>query len=124
MRTVVFGVAAALSLLAFAPAQGQKLEAGKWTGTVLSPGEQEPLPVTYDVTVQGDTIGIRVDVGEHGSFSFSEVKLNDDTLTFWFTPGPRVDCTLAAREDGAFAGSCRDPEGGVARMVMVPPKKE
>ena len=123
MRTVVFGLAAALPLLAFAPAQGQKLEPGKWTGTVTAPGEQQPLPVTYDVTVQGDTVGISVDAGEHGSYSFSEVKLNDGTLTFWFTPGPRVDCTLTGREDGAFAGTCRDPEGGVASMVMVPPEK-
>ena len=51
------------------------------------------------------------------------MKLTDDVLTFWFTPGPRVDCTLTRREDGAFAGSCRDSGGGDASMVMVPPKK-
>ena len=61
--------------------------------------------------------------GDHGSFTFSDVKLADKTLTFYFTPGPRVDCKLARSEDGAFAGTCTDTQGGVASMVMIPPKK-
>lgn len=124
MKKIAIVLAAALPILAFVPAEAQKIEAGKWTGTVTSPGEQTPLPVTYDVTVKGDTIGITVNAAEHGSFTFSEVKLADDVLTFWFSPGPRVDCTLTRREDGAFAGTCADSEGGNASMVMVPPKKE
>ncbi|MGH7460331.1 MAG: hypothetical protein ACREMA_04795 [Longimicrobiales bacterium] len=114
---------AALPFLAVLPAQAQKLEPGKWTGSVTSPGEQTAMPVTFDVTLKGDTIGITVSAGEHGSFTFSEVKLADNTLTFWFSPGPRVDCKLARREDGAFAGACTDTQGGVATMVMVPPRK-
>ena len=66
------------------------------------------MEVTYDVTMYGDTIGITVNAGEHGSHRFNDVKVNDKTLTFWFTPGPRVECTLTRGEDGAFAGTCRD----------------
>lgn len=115
---------AALPLLAFGPAQAQTLEPGKWTGSVTPPGEQQAMPVTYDVTMNGDTLGITVNAGEHGTFPFRDVKLDDAALTFWFAPGPRVECTLTRREDGGFAGACTDPDGGAAHMVMVPPKKE
>lgn len=123
MKRLATLLVAALPLLAFTPAAAQqKLEAGKWTGTVTPP-EGATVDVTYDVTVKGDTLGITVSAGDHGSFTFNEVKLNANTLTFWFTPGPRVDCSLNRREDGAFAGSCKDSEGGTATMLMVPPKK-
>ena len=124
MKRFVMMVSAALPLLAVDAAHAQQLEPGRWTGTVLAPGEQQALEVSYEVTLRSDTIDIRVNAGSHGSFAFSDVKLADKTLTFWFTPGPRVDCSLTRREDGAFAGSCRDPQGGVASMVMIPPKKE
>jgi len=114
---------AALPLLIGLPAQAQKLEPGKWTGTVTPPGEQTAMPVTFDVTLKGDTIGITVSAGEHGSFTFSDVKLADKALTFWFSPGPRVDCSLTRGDDGVFSGPCKDTQGGVASMVMVPPKK-
>jgi hypothetical protein len=123
MKRFAIVLSAALPLLVFTPTQAQKLEPGKWTGTVSPPGEQA-TEVTYDVTMNGDSISITVNAAEHGSFSFSDVKLNDKTLTFWFAPGPRVECTLTRREDGAFAGQCVDSDGGNASMVMIPPKKE
>jgi hypothetical protein len=123
MKRLAIALSAALPLIVFAPAQAQKLEPGKWTGTVSPPGEPA-TEVTYDVTMKGDTINMTINAGEHGSFAASEMKLNDKTLTFWFAPGPRVECTLTRREDGAFAGSCLDPDGGNASMVMIPPKKE
>ena len=124
MKKYAILLSAGLPLLALAPAEAQKLEPGKWTGRVTPPGEQLAVEVTYDVTIKGDTIGITFNAGEHGSFALSEVKLNDQTLTFWFMPGPRVECTLTRREDGVFQGSCSDSEGGNASMVMVPPRKE
>jgi len=123
MKKLVIAIAAVLPLVAFTTAHAQKLEPGKWTGTVAPPGEQA-MDVTYDVTMKGDTIGIAVNAGEHGTFTFNDVKLDADTLTFWFAPGPRVECTLKRAETGAFAGECRDPEGGIATMAMIPPKKE
>lgn len=124
MKKMALVLAAALPAFAFVPAEAQKLEVGKWTGSVTPPGEPASTPVTYDVTLKGDTIGITATAAEHGSFPFNEVKLTDNTLTFWFAPGPRVDCTLTRRDDGSFAGNCRDEDGGDASMVMIPPKKE
>ncbi|HUF49651.1 MAG TPA: hypothetical protein VMN60_02380 [Longimicrobiales bacterium] len=123
MKKWAFAIAALLLLGAFDTGAAQQLEAGKWTGTVTPPGGGT-MDVTFDVTLKADTIGITVTAGENGSFSFSDVKLNDRTLTYWFMPGPRVDCTLTRREDGAYEGPCRDDSGGEARMLMVPPKKE
>lgn len=114
---------AALAVIPATAAHAQKLEAGKWTGSVTPPNEQGATAVTFEVTMKGDTLGITLNAGEHGTFAFSDVALADQNLTFWFEPGPRVDCKLALREDGAYAGSCRDTEGGVASMVMIPPQK-
>lgn len=123
IRTAI-AAGAVLPFLAVAAAQAQTLEVGKWTGTVTPPNEQQTVPVTYDVTMKGDTIAITVDAGEHGTYPFNGVKLSDGVLTFWFSPGPRVDCNLTRGEDGGYRGPCRDSEGGTARMEMIPPKKE
>ena len=80
MKKIALVLSAALPLLAFVPAEAQKLEPGKWTGTVTPPGEQTTLAVTYDVTVKGDTISITVNAAEHGSHPFSDVKLADSVL--------------------------------------------
>jgi hypothetical protein len=126
-RTVlaVPGTIAFLALVAVPSAAfGQKMEAGKWTGTVTPPGG-ETAQVTYDVTVAGDSIAIRIEAGEHGTFDAAGTKLVADTLTFSFTPGPTVNCTLKRRpEDRAFAGACVDPDGGAAQIVMIPPKQQ
>ena len=124
MKRFAMVLSAALPLLASVSADAQKLEPGKWTGTVTPPGEQTAVEVSYDVTMKGDTIGITINAGEHGAYPFNEVRLNERTLTFWFAPGPRVDCTLTRREDGAFEGRCSDEAGDDASMLMVPPKKE
>ncbi len=113
--------AALLVLLPLAASAQEKIEAGKWTGTVTPPGEAT-VNVTYDVTVKGDTIGITLNAGEHGSFVVEEVKLVDGKLTFSFTPGPRIACTLNKKPDGSFAGQCTDGQQP-ADMVMMPPKK-
>ena len=116
----------ALTLLALIPlaASAQKLEPGKWTGTVTPPGEGV-VNVTFDVAMKGDTLAITLNAAEHGSFPLQEVKLAAGKLTFFFTPGPRVDCALERKEDGSFAGKCGDNSGGgeTAEMIMLPPKK-
>lgn len=123
MRWLPIVPLAALSLLAVNPVEAQRLETGKWTGTVTPPGELIGMPVEYEVTFKGDTLGITVNAGDHGTFTFNEVKLDDKVLTFWFRPGPRVDCTLTRDEVGTFSGPCSDSEGGIARIVMVPPDR-
>ena len=124
MKQFALLLATVLPLLASAPGHAQKLEVGTWTGSVTPPGEQVPENVTYEVALKGDTVGITVNAGEHGSFPFRDIAFDGGTLTFWFMPGPRVDCTLTRREDGVLHGSCRDTEGGTASMVMIPPRKE
>ena len=123
MKKAAMLVMALLMLLGLpAVTAAQQIEPGKWTGRVAPP-DGPAGDVTYDVTIRGDTIAIVVNAAEHGTFPFHDVKLNRDTLTFWFEPGPRVECTLQRREDGTFAGSCKDPQGGIAQMLMTPPKK-
>ena len=117
---------AALALAAIvilpAAASAQAMQPGKWTGVVTPP--DGAVNVTYDVTVKGDTIGITVNAGEHGSYKFEDVKLAAGKLTFWFQPGPRVACALDKKEDGSFAGNCSADDGVQVPMTMVPPKKE
>lgn len=122
MKKLVLAVAAVLPLLGSVDTgAAQKLQAGTWTGTVTPPNSNTQQ-VTYNVAMKADTLTIALSTGQR-SFPFSDVKLKDRTLTFWFAPGPRVDCTLQRRADGAYEGPCRDEEGGDARMLLVPPKK-
>lgn len=122
MTKLAVVLAVALTGFAAASAGAQQIETGKWTGSITPPN-QGAVQVTYDVAMKGDTIAITVSAAEHGEFRFSDVKLTGEVLTFWFTPGPRVDCSLTRRQDdGAYAGSCRDSDGGLATMVMIPPK--
>ena len=125
MKKLLLVLVAALPLLATlgpAPASAQTLEAGTWTGRVTEP-DGDGLDVTFAVAIKGDTISIAVTAGQHGTFPFSDVKLNDRTLTFNWSPGVRVDCTLTRRDDGAYEGPCKDAQGSEGRILMVPPKK-
>lgn len=99
----------------------QKLQAGTWPGTVTPPGEGI-VNVTFDVKTTGDSIAITLKAGEHGEFVLNEIKVTDEQLTFSFAPGPVVNCTLDKKEDGSYAGTCKDSEGGDATMTMIPPK--
>jgi hypothetical protein len=126
MKKLVFVLAAAaLPILAGADsAAAQKIEEGQWTGVVTEP-DGDQTDVIFDVTVKGDTIGIIARPGGEGNFPFRDVKMVDEkTMTFWFTPGPRVDCKLTRRDDGAFEGPCLNPASQEARILMVPPKKD
>ena len=127
MRYSLTALAAAALLCVAAPASAQqsataKLEAGAWTGTVTPP-DGMTTAVIYDVAYAGDTLKITIRAGDHGTFETSDVKLETDKLSFSFRPGPLVKCTLS-RKDGGFAGTCLDEEGGVANMVLAPPKKD
>ena len=101
----------------------QSLKSGTWTGTVTPPGEELAMPVTFDVTVHGDSLGIVIHAGEHGNFTVENGKHADGKISFVFSPGPRVTCTLSRTQDGAFAGPCIEEDGSEARLTMVPPKE-
>jgi hypothetical protein len=109
------------------PVEATTLQSGMWTGqmTWTESGRPQGIIGSYDVTVNGETIGI-VMRADGGPLPFSDVKLNGNTLTFWATPGARAFCTLTRRDDGAFEGPCkaeRNPESSTLRVLMVPPKK-
>lgn len=123
MRTVLAALAiSAATCGATAAVHGQSLEPGTWTGTIAPPGSN-PFDVTYDVVVKGDTLTITVHAPP-GDRPFHDIKTSENELTFWFEPGPRVDCVLAKQEDGSYAGDCVDRDGSVGHLTMVPPKED
>jgi hypothetical protein len=99
-----------------------KLAAGTWTGTVITPGNQDPTNVTFEVGYKGDTLQVALVVGEHGTFDLKELEVTETKISFSFTPGPKVVCVLKPQESG-YAGECLDDQGGVAPLTMVPPAK-
>jgi hypothetical protein len=100
----------------------QSLKSGTWTGTVIPP-EGDATLVTFDVTVNGDSLGIVIHAGEHGDFTTEQGHYADGKITFAFVPGPRVTCILTRNEEGIFAGSCLEDDGSEAKVTMVPPKE-
>ena len=108
------------------PVGAQELERGTWTGTMSPPGSPS-VAVTYEVGETDGALSIVMSVPEVGqSMAFSDVKLNGDELTFWWEPGPRVDCTLLRKEDGSFEGICTEGSGpdGEGTLTMLPPSGE
>lgn len=100
------------------PPRAGVLPAGRWSGWV-KPEKEPSAQVTYDVTVTGASVGIRINGPDGRSFTFRDVKLNGDTLTFIW---PLLRCALTRAQGGAFQGSCALPDGSdPARMVMIPP---
>ena len=100
-----------------------KLAAGTWTGTIVTPGNQDPTNLTYEVEYKADTLAIAMVVGEHGTFPLNEIEVADTKLKFSFTPGPKVLCVLNANDTG-YAGNCSDEEGNVVPLTMVAPAKQ
>ena len=115
-------LALAMALLAAAPLAlaGQKLTPGTWTGTVTPP-EGGAVSTAFEVRVSGDTTSITMR-GEFGEFALDDIKVQPDRLTFTFSPGTTVRCTLMLREDKSYGGDCTDGEGGTGVIVMNPPR--
>ena len=110
-----------LGLVVPAVSSAQALKAGTWTGTVYPP-EGDSASVTYDVTVNGDSLGIVIHAGEHGDFTAELGHYADKTISFTFTPGIGFHCKLTRNDAGDYAGSCFGDDGAEAQMTMVPPK--
>lgn len=109
-----------LGLTIPAVCSAQSLKSGTWTGTVVPP-EGDTTSVTFDVTVNGDSLGIVIHAGEHGDFITQQGHYADGKISFIFTPGPQVTCVLSRNEEGAFSGGCVEEDGSVAQVTMVPP---
>ena len=100
----------------------QSLSSGIWTGTATPPGE-EPLPLTYDVGVSGDSISILIRTSDRGDYPASDTRLAGDTLTFKFMPALGAECSLVKQGDGSFVGDCLSEGGMSMTLVMKPPAK-
>ena len=121
-----FGIVALLTMWVTTPVAAQELERGTWTGTMSPPGSPS-VAVTYEVSETDGALSIVMSVPEVGqSMAFSDVKLNEDELTFWWEPGTPVDCTLLRKEDGRFEGICTEGTGpdGEGTLTMLPPSGE
>jgi len=115
-----YALAAGLLLATPLALSAQKLTPGVWTGTV-SPPDGPTISATFDVRVRGDTTSITIRA-EPGEFVLSDIKVSADRLTFTFSAGTTVRCTLMLRDDKSYSGDCTDDEGGKGVIVMNPPK--
>jgi hypothetical protein len=128
LAAATFALALPLALSAQTPTPAapasEKLEVGKWTGSVTPPGGQ-PLALVFDVTAPGDTMKIDLLITDMGAtFPLTAIKLEGKKLTFGFLAGDTdVKCTLEKKDDGSFAGPCADASGEGGPMTMTPPKK-
>jgi hypothetical protein len=119
----VVGFFALLALLGATPASAQQLAHGTWTGTMTPPGG-DVIDVMYEVDEAGGAISVvMTSMDVEGEMEFHDVQFEEGQLTFWWDPGVRVECTLAATDAGTFQGKCTDGTGpsGEGTLVMVPP---
>lgn len=118
-------VAAIATVFATAPAVAQELAVGTWTGTVAPPDEL-PIDVQYEVSYD-DEGALRIailppeGIGAPPRLEFRDVMLEEETLTFSWTPGTELTCQLLRLDDGSFEGECTDTDGVPGQLTMVPP---
>ena len=122
MRIVTGWFIGALALGTPSMLAAQKMQPGTWTGTITPPRGQS-VSVTFDVGVAGDTTKITVKGTPAGDLPFANVRVASDRVTFEFTPGTPVKCTLMLQEGGGYKGDCLDGNGEKGVIEMLPPKK-
>lgn len=124
-RRMICGMLPAL-VLGFglaAPAAGQeKLAAGTWAGTVLTP-EGELIDLVWEVSYTDDALSIELippaEMG--GSLLAGNPVFDAGVLAFTIDVGETISCNLATQDDGSVEGECVDSTGGAAIMSMMPP---
>ena len=127
MKHILLAAALAVLTLTLAPAAtAQSLEEGMWTGTMTPPGDGDGVDIGYEVKMDGDVLMIALvppaDAGaEADRYEFSEIRMEDGNLVFWWQPGPRVDCVLEPIDGGGFEGECSDSSGDTGILSMHPP---
>ena len=122
MKQILLAAIFAVATLTLAPAAiAQSLAEGKWTGTMETP-DGEVVDLTYEVKKDGDVLMISLLPPEGAGadsdrYEFSDVRMEDGNLVFWWQPGPRVDCVLEPVDDGAYDGECSIESGELCRRV-------
>ena len=125
MRRGIGALSAVVLTLALAvPAAAQdRMAAGTWTGTVITP-EGEVFDMMYDVSYADDVLAIDLippaEVGM-GSVTTNEPVEEAGMLVFSFDIGQSINCSLQRQDDGSYEGECVDSTGGAAVMTMMPP---
>ena len=102
-----------------------RLPEGTWTGGLTPMNHPDMVtPITYDVAYDGDRLRL-VLLGPGGApMPARDAALRGDTLHLVFDEpdaGVPLECALARRPAGGFAGRCTDAEGKWARFTMAPP---
>jgi hypothetical protein len=129
MKQILLAAVFAVFTVALAPhATAQSLEEGRWTGTMEAP-DGDVVDLTYEVKKDGDVLTIALlppeGVGADADrYEFSDVRMEDGNLVFWWQPGPRVDCVLEPVDDGAYDGECSVENGESGFLTMVPPGED
>ena len=118
------GIVALVAMWVATPIGAQELERGTWTGTMTLP-EGFAVPVTFEVGETDGALSIVMSNPQLGDTAFSDARLAGDELTFWWTPGIRVDCALRLTVDLSFEGTCSDGTGaaGEGILTMIPPAR-
>jgi hypothetical protein len=109
----------ALAAVMAVPAHAQDIEHGLWSGAITPPGG-EPVPVMYQVNDADGDLTIVMSNPQNGPMEFTDEAIEGDELTFWWSIGVRIDCSLSRQDDGSFRGTCSDGQGA-GPIWMTPP---
>jgi len=103
-------------------AQAQDIETGTWTGLMMPPG-QEAVDVTFDVSMESDSLTISLIAGPAGILQLIDIEVKEDGLKFAFDAGTRILCDLKLKANDGYEGECA-PEGQESGIIIMnPPKK-
>lgn len=120
-KSCVLFILVAFTGLALATVPYGALKEGSWSGTVSPPGSGA-LPVTYTVEYKDGELHITLE-SQMGEFSFRDINLGDDNLTFSWTAGStNLNCDLKADGSGGYEGDCLDANGMSGQLTMTPPE--
>jgi len=121
VRCLVFGITVLALGTGARPARAQQpLAAGEWSATVTSPNGN-PIEVTAEVVIAGDSTGLTFIHPTRGRFPAAELRFDGDTLRFSWSPGTPVTCALLPQPGGGYAGDCLDGNGRAGQVALTPP---
>ena len=105
----------------------QDVPEGRWSGLLTPSTAAASIPVVTEVRYGDGLLSVTLDgLEEQGATPISarNPRVRGETLAFAFTePHERllVECTVARRPDGAFAGRCMAGRQPWAELTLYPP---
>jgi hypothetical protein len=118
-----------------APASGQDMAVGTWSGTARREDRPATRPASLEIKRvpdphwrwrggSGEILGITFVVSGQSN-DVDVMSLEAGTLSFSFTdprgPGTRTHCTLKAQPDGSYEGRCSGTRGNFTLLTLRPP---